>query len=442
MTRILGFGMSSAFTALLRALSLPLMGWLVAPELLAAYALWQLALGLFTMLAGLGLGHALVREFHAAPVGERSLLLAHILLVSLGAVLPIAVCAVLLSLSDSSSAYLNSNNAVLFLVAGIVLNLYITSGAQYIRLQQWPVVYAQIQVGGSLLWLMLLISAWILPLQLLRLEHLLLLWVIANLLNAAWLTWVLRGDLQLINQQRAALFTAHWRKRLRQMFRYGHPLLLSETLYWIMSALGAILLTLWHGLETVAVYAMAVAIGSAGSMAGQVFNTVWLPEVYRSHQANSDMPWLRSAALKILWASIVLVLLATAGGFVFVSFLPDHYASVPYLVAATFMKPMLMALQRVTAIGIELQRTTWVSPLAMAMALTVQLLLAWWLIPLYAAAGAVISMTLAAWLFWQLKSIASSLLWRSVGGVWFYLPMLILLLAACGLAIAGANQAQ
>ena len=435
MTKILGFGMSSAFSAILRALSLPIVGWLVAPEILAEYALWQLALGLLTLIAGLGLGHAVMREFHTISAIERPLLLAHTLLVSLATVLLIVACYTLLILLDGIPVLTNNNINSLFLLVAIALHLYIRLGAQYLRLQQWTRAYAQVEVGGGLIWLILVWSIFLLNLHLTHLNQLLLLWFITVLLNSAWLTWILRCDLQKIIQHRMTLFKPQWRTRLRHMFRYGRPLLFSEILYWAMSALGAILLTAWHGLETMAVYAIAVAIGGAGSIVGQVFNTVWLPEVYRSYQADIGMPWLNSAVVKILWGSIGIVLLATAGGFIFILFMPKHYESVPYLVAATFLKPILMSLQRVTAIGIELQRTTWISPLAMGIALSMQLLLAWWLIPLYAAAGAVVSMTCAAWLFWQLKSFASDLLWRPVGGLQLYFPILILLVTSCGLAI-------
>jgi O-antigen/teichoic acid export membrane protein len=436
MKHLLGFGISSALTLALRALTLPLMSWLVAPELLAQFALWQLGLALARLLIGQGLGHALQREFHELDPAEQPLLLAHMLqsalLLWLGAGTLVLVAGAI-GLDEFSKG---AGTFMLLLFVALPLHLWLQWGSSYLRLQQQALNYALIQVGGRLLWLLLLLGLWWFSVAGLQtMWQLLTLWLVAETLNALWLLWVMRPMVSLAWQQRRLWGSALWRQRLQSMRRYARPLLLSEGMYWAMSALGAVLLTAWHGLQTMAVYAMAVALGGVGSMAGQLFNTLWLPEVYRAHRQQGELPWLPRRAQQAVWVVLLLTLLGALGSTVVWWLLPPHYAAVPYLLAATLLKPLLMALQRVTAIGVELQRATWVSPAAMLAGLITQLLLAWWLIPLYAAAGAVVSLLIGAWVFWQLKSWASARLWGEIGGWRIYLPVLAGVTLAAAVAL-------
>lgn len=425
MKKLLGFVSSTAISAGLRAISLPLLGWLVAPAVLAEYALWHLALTWLVMLAGLGLGHAVMREFHSLPAVQRPLLLLHAISISM----LVAGCIALLALLSGMPLPL------LLLAMAAPLQLFLLQGSQYLRLQLAAERFAVIQVGGRCAWLLCLLLAWALADGLDNLVQVLLVWVAVESVLALLMLWMLRGEAAACWNQRQLWLSAEWLRRLRGMLRYGRPLLLAESLYLCMGALGAILLTAWHGLDSMAVYAMAVSIGSSGSLLGQLFNTLWLPEVYRLHAENQVLPWLRRNAWRIVLAAMALTVLAVLGAFVFVQLLPEHYADVPWLVAATFMKPLLMALQRVTAIGVELHRKTWVSPVSMIAGLLLQLVLSWLLIPGHGAAGAVVSLLLGVWLFWQLKSLYSSRMLGGVGSFSLYLMVFAGVVVACVLAL-------
>lgn len=431
MKKLLGFGVSSAVSLALRALSLPLMSWLVSPTLLAEFALWQLALGLLTMVVGLGLGHSLQREFYELERGERFLLVLHMLQFAL---LPWLLLLGLAFVRPDWLALVPEGWLVLVILPA---HLFLNWGSSYLRLLQVPSAYAQIQVGGRLVWLGLLALVFLLSSGggFASLREVLWCWLAAELINLVWLVFLVRRDIFSAVRQRAYWWSAAWRARLRQMFRYARPLLLSESLYWGMGAVGALLLVRWQGLEQMSIYAMAVALGGAGGMVGQLFNTLWLPEIYRLHSGDGSLPWLPRRAQHIIWFALAMVTCGALASVVVWWVLPSHYAQVPYLVAATLLKPSLMALQRVTAIGIELQRQTWVSPIAMASGLTVQLLSAWWLIPNYSAAGAVVSLLLGSWVFWQLKTLASHYLWGSVGGWRVSLPIFFAVLMAVFVAL-------
>lgn len=425
MKALLGFGASSLASLALRALTLPLMSWLVAPPLIAQFALWQLALGLATLLAGQGLGHALQRDYQLLAADQQPLLMAHLFVIALGAGSLLGLIGWLLM------------PALIWWV--LPLHVVLLWGIIYLRLRESTGDYALVEVGGRLLWLVLLVSVFVITDGggLKQISHLLLLWVITEAVTSGWLLWLLRDVVCAAWLQRKQLFNVAWRSKLRQMLNYSRPVLLAEGLYWAMGTLGALLLTAWHGLESMAVYALAIAIGSVGGIAGQVFNTLWLPEVYRRHQQDQELCWLPNRARQIVWLALAFVALGTLASTSLWWLLPNHYEQLPWLVAATLLKPILMALQRVTAIGIELQRATWVSPLAMLLALLAQLAMAWLLIPGYGAAGAVVSLLVSVVVFWQLKSLVSARVWRSVGGWQLYLPVWLAVVMACLLAFKG-----
>lgn len=438
MRKLSGFALSGGVTAMLRAVALPLLGWLVAPAVLAEFVLWQLLLSMLTLFAGLGLSHALVREFDSLQVQQRPLLLIHCLISSLFGVaviaLPLLMLAFFYTLTGNSypgASHLSLLQTKSFwfigllLTCSMILQLIFGLGSQYLRAQLRASAYAKVQIGSALLWLIAVTLPWLSGVGPLTLPQVALLWLVVQLLNTLWLSFILKSEFFAAWALKSSWFDVYWRKQLHAMLSYGRPLLFSELIYWAMGALGAVLLTFWHGLESMALYAMAVAIGSAGSLVGQIFTTLWLPEVYRSHQKDKSLTWLSGTMQQILWYALGLTLLASAAGFIFIQLLPTHYKAVSWLVAAAFLKPVLMSFQRVTAIGIELQRVTWVSPLLMLIALCCQLLLSYLLIPSFAAAGAIVSALVAAWLFWQMKSIASSLLWRQLGTWRVYLPVFI-----------------
>ncbi|RUO78386.1 hypothetical protein CWI83_04980 [Pseudidiomarina taiwanensis] len=409
----------------LRAVTLPLMSWLVAPELLAQFALWQLALGFGVLLAGQGLGHALVRDFHELSVPEQQQLLAQLFIVALvlGGLIAVVMFALTAPMVSIFSGF-SPPSAIWFMLPILMIMQW---GTSFLRLSQLARAFALMQIGGRVVWLLLLLAMWWFSngQGLRSAQQLLTLWFVAELLNTAVLLWLIRTQLSQAFALRRDWFAAVWRQRFGAMLTYARPLLLSEGLYWAMGALGAVLLTAWHGLSSMAIYAMAVAVGSVGSMAGQVFNTVWLPEVYKSYQSSGELPWLPRRALQLTLLALCFVVVAALASVVLWWVLPASYEQVPYLVAATALKPILMALQRVSAIGIELRRVTWVSPLAMVSGLALQLFFAWWLIPVYAAAGAIVSLLLGALVFWTVKTVMASILWQPIGAskiislVWF-----------------------
>lgn len=448
MLKLSGFGLSGGATAMLRALALPLMGWLVAPAVLAEFVLWQLILSMLTLFAGLGLNHALTREFDSLQPQEQPLLLIHCLISTLFGAAIVALLFVILTLyctiTDISYPGISNLNLVqshsvwfigLLLICSMILQLIFGLGGLYLRAKLWANAYAKVQVGSALLWLITVTLALLSDAGPLTISQIALLWLTVQLLSTLYMLYILKNELIAAWALKSDWFNNCWRRQLQAMLAYGSPLLLSELLYWGMGALGAVLLTFWHGLESMALYAMAVAMGSAGSLLGQIFTTLWLPEVYRAHQQDKSLLWVSGAMQQILWYGLGLTVLATAGGFIFVQFLPDHYEPVSWLIAAAFLKPLLMSFQRVTAIGIELQRATWVSPLLMFIALCFQLLFSYWLIPSYASAGAIVSALVAAWLFWQMKSIASAVLWRNLGTWRVYLLAFIAVFVSTVIAL-------
>lgn len=400
--------LASLAAAALGAVSLPVVSWFFLPAIVDALALILLWSQFLVVGSGLGFSFFVNREFYELAEHSRIPFLSTLLaaqLVTLG-----VVVLVLWFIPHRPSHLL----LVVLLSAFVLVN---DLTVQYTRLVQWPKAFLFLKVAPRIVWLLCVV---VLGLHVHGQEHgfsstMILSWLLLSMLLGQFFCTVamipkiasIPGAESAITIDRATRVL--W---LTTAFKFSLPLLLAALLYFFIRSGSVFILESAHGVAAVAIVSVTFSLAAVSSVVGQLFNLLWQPSFYRRLAAGREQRLLR---LVLLWGSLslvlwtlVLMLFARAVPVL----LPEFYGVAQPLLPMAGVAMLFCPLQRVSAIGIEVKRRTYLSFIAMFVALLVSLSVAYWYIPRFGAVAAVLAITLGMWVFWMGKTVMALMVWE------------------------------
>jgi len=398
---VLAFAMGPVLSAALGIISLPILAWFFKPEDIGRNNIFQTAVSLAMLILVLGLDQAYVREYHESKNRDalfKSCYLPAIfaLLCIIGATSPFAEeLAEILYGERKGHWYLLTLLGIAFALTSRFLSLIL-------RMQERGLAYSMSQLLPKLM-LVLTLVFYVLAEIDFNYDKLLLANLVAMGSVVAVFGWNSRTEWA------AALKATIDPNELKQLLKFGIPLIAAGAAYWALRATSTVALRIFSDFAELGIYAMSMSFAGLANIFQIVFSTVWMPTVYKWF-ANDGDSFLRVQTVTRLVLAGVCCILAFVGSFTWlVTFvLPDAYAKVQYILVACMIQPLLYTVSETTVVSLNIARKTSYMVWIALSALFVNALLSVALTPLFGAAGAAAANALAFFAFFVGRTEVSS----------------------------------
>lgn len=427
--KIASFALGPLGGALLGFITLPIITWFFSQEDIGRLAMLNVVTSFSLLLFSLGLDQAYVREFHetkSKPALFKTTLLPGLLLLLLG-------LGVLLSFDNVISLWLFGVDSLLLslLVAVAILFAFLSRFLSLIlRMNEQGLAYSMSQLLPKLL-IIIIIGSYAIFSVAKTFTNLIVANVAAVVFVCIVYAWNTRKEWLLAIKESIDYIY------LKELIRFGMPLIFGGLAFWGLTATDKILLKKLSDFEQLGLYSVAVSFAAAATIFQSVFSTIWAPTVYRWAAAGENMDKIHKVNRYVLLAVIVLFCLAGLFSWVVTLLLPSNYNSVQWILISCLGFPLLYTLSETTVVGIGVTRRSGFAMLAAALAFIINLLGNWWLIPQFGAAGAAVSTCVSFWFFFLLRTEFSIYLWRPIPRLSLYVYSGILVLGAAINSIYG-----
>lgn len=229
-----------------------------------------------------------------------------------------------------------------------------------------------------------------------------------------------------------------------KLIQFGHPFIFASIAYWLFASIDRWMLATMSSVEEVGIYSVASRLASVVLFVSMAFGQAWSPVAIK---IKTDHP----GDYRLIYAKVLLVLLfvmcmvgglvALFSGEVIGLLLPPEYAGSAMPLCILCIGVVLQATQHITAIGISLEKKTYLLARLAWVSAIINICLNWLLIPLYGANGAAWATTVSylvltsAYLYYtqQLHTLPLQ---------WWKLITLLSLGAIIAIAALGLNQTE
>ncbi|EJL9428366.1 polysaccharide biosynthesis protein, partial [Vibrio cholerae] len=203
-------------------------------------------------------------------------------------------------------------------------------------------------------------------------------------------------------------------EKLKEMFSYGIPLILSGIAFWGLTATDKIALRLLSNYEQLGLYSVSASFAGAAMVLQSVFATVWSPIVYKWSQQGIAKENVSTVTRYVLCVVCLLFCLTGLFSWLVPYILPDKYKQVEWIVLSCMGYPLLYTLSEATYIGIGIARRSSLAMLAAVFALVINVIGNVILIPSLGAKGAAISTMVSFFVLLILRTEFSCYVWMSI----------------------------
>ena len=187
---------------------------------------------------------------------------------------------------------------------------------------------------------------------------------------------------------RPASFNWTW---LKELVRFGHPFIYAGLAYWLFGSMDRWMLASMASVEEVGTYSVAFRFASVVLFVSAAFGQAWSPVAMKIRTDHPDE--YRSIFGKVLLL-LFLVMLTVGGGIALFAgevislIMPVEYHPSALPLSILCFGVVLQATQQVTAVGISIEKKTYLFARLAWMAAVVNLVGNWLLIPHFGSAGA------------------------------------------------------
>jgi len=402
--QIAAFAIGPIGGALLSLISLPVITWFFSQEDVGRMAMLQVTLGFSILLFSLGLDQSYVREFHEVdnkPALLKRAMLPGLMLLVITTLVFLTFGGTLAQLLFEVPQWHLSLLVALALVASFISRFL----SLVLRMNERGLAFSMSQLLPKL-FLLAIIGVYIgigVPKDLTNL-------VLANAAALSFVCVIYGWNTRI--EWLAGIRTKLDIGQLKNMLRFGLPLILGGLAFWGLVAVDKVFLRTMASFQELGVYSVAVSFAGAATILQSVFSTVWAPSVYKWASLGKGLDNVHKVSRYILALVILGFALTGLLSWVITFFLPPNYAAVQWIVVSCIGYPLLYTLSETTVVGIGISRRTSFSMLVAIIAFAANLAGNWWLIPIYGAAGAAVSTCVSFWIFFFLRTEFSIYLWK------------------------------
>jgi len=180
----------------------------------------------------------------------------------------------------------------------------------------------------------------------------------------------------------------------RELVSFGYPFIYAGVAYWLFSSMDRWMLASLSSVEEVGIYSVASRFSMVVLFASTAFGQAWSPAAMKIRTENPDGYRKIYAQVLVLLLFIMISLssaIALFSGELISLIMPSEYVTSAMPLAILCLGIALQATQQVTAVGISLEKKTFLFARLAWLTAFVNLLLNWLLIPAYGASGAALA---------------------------------------------------
>ncbi|MCU4640926.1 lipopolysaccharide biosynthesis protein [Acinetobacter courvalinii] len=417
--KILHFSIGPIGAALLGILTIPALAWIFTVEDIGRFSILQIVMSFSCILLTLGLDQAYVREYH--EVENKAVIFKTSILTSVLFSIFIALLFLLFGINSiSQNAYKLSSFYLSYMtIVCVILTVLLRYVTLNIRMQEKGLIYSISQIFPKIFLLVAVLSLFFLGGDDIDFNQLI-------TIQASSLFLVLFIFCLYIKDELICLLKVKFDYEiLKKMLVFGFPLVVSGLVFWLMQACSRIFLLNNSTLAEVGLFSVAVSISAGFSVLTTIFNTIWVPTIYKLIKEGDPVKEVENVS-QIIALVISFILFAVCIVMPLIpKFLPNTYMGIEYIILLCILQPLLYTLSESTAIGILVKRKTILSIFVSIIGLLANMLLLWFLVKNNGAIGAAISIAISFWIYFIIRTEISSRVWRDFKRSKLYLHSLL-----------------
>ncbi|MFV5594896.1 oligosaccharide flippase family protein [Acinetobacter junii] len=403
--KIVFFSIGPIGAAILGVVTIPVLAWLFTVEDIGRFSILQIIMSFSCILFTLGLDQAYVREYN--EVEDKQILFKGVVLLSIFTTVFFAMFFLLYSgeFISKVSYKVSSSYLSYMTVTCVVLTVLLRYVALNIRMREHGLLYSFSQIFPKFF---LLFSVFILNFfnyKSLGFNYLIGIQAISLFFILLLFCYFIKDDLM-------SFFSSGINyKLLKKMLIFGFPLVLSGLLFWLIQAISRIFLLNNSTLMDVGVFSVAVSIAAGFSILSNIFNTIWVPAIYKLAKEKNPIVEIEKVS-NIIIVAISLILFVVCLIMPMVpKFLPDNYSNIEYILLLCVLQPLFYTLSESTSVGILIKRKTFLSIVVSVTGILTNLILLWFLVDKYGAVGAAAALAISFWVYFVIRTEISSRVW-------------------------------
>lgn len=425
--KIGGFAIGPIGGAFLGFITLPLTAWFFSVEDIGRIAFLQIIIAFSTMLFGLGLDQAYVREYHERE-NKKNL---WIQVTLPGFLLLLLICSFFLIinpyfLSDYLFDEKNLLMSILVLVA-FITNYLIRFFSLILRMQEKAFLFSMSQIWPKLINIVLLIT-FVFVCENKYFIHLLCALVISSFIACLVFAWNTKSEWYSTEGLNLKFV------ELKSLLKFGVPLIIGGLSFWGLNSIDRIFLKTYSNFSELGIYSIATSFAAIAIIVQSIFSTIWAPTVYKWVKQNKNLDKINDISWYLTIIIVFIISLVGLFSNIIALVLPEQYNAVQYIVLPALVAPLLYTLSETTVVGIGISRKSYFSLYASFGAFLAAIFFNFLLTPQFGALGASISSSLAFLVFFVLRTEFSVVAWKSFPRKKMYCIVFLII----GLVIANA----
>lgn len=420
--KIFGYAVGPIGTGLLGFITLPIITWFYSVEDVGRISMLQVFMSFSVLFFCLGLDQAYIREYHEAenkPALLRTVLLPCLIFSFLSFLILIIYDVTFLSkwLYETPSFYLSIITLICFIVALVSRFLSLI-----LRMQERSFAFSMSQLLPKIIFLFIIVNTVWLGFER-DTYNLITANIVSTILACLVFIWNTRAECLLALKAKIDI------NQLKQAFDFGWPLIFGGLASWGLNVMDRLFLRHFSTYVELGIYSITMSLAVIVTIFAGIFNTIWSPMVYKwISEGNFDYEKIDVILEYVLVVVYFFIVLIGLFAWIIPYFLPQQYNDVQYLISVCLLGPLLYTLSEVTGIGIAVVKRTRFSMLCAIVAMLTSAILNYFLVRKLGAAGAAVSTATAFFVFFTLRTIIASLLWRKNFHLKVFMIMIILLI--------------
>lgn len=413
------FGIGPVFGMIIGMVTVPVTTRLVSPEEFGKSSLFTLLQTIFNLVILLGFDQSYVRFFNQKEINKKQLLFNCMLF-------PVCLCALLMLLliifRENVSIFMFGQYDALIafsLVAFLPSLMFYRFAMLTIRMDLRGKLYSFLSVFQQLITFIVLLLFLFLYER--TFKSIVLSTIIANIITSIISV--------LCSKQFFAFKDFIFNKELvKELAKFGLPLLPAGILYWLMNSFDKIGLRTWSSFEELGLYSAAFKIVSLLVVFQNIFSTSWTPIAYKWYE--EKVPEKKFEEVGIFVLSVMSILFSSIVIFrnFIMFFLGPDYRNTANIFVFLLFNPALFTILEVTGKGLGFKKKSVYSLIVSIIAASINFIGNYILIPIYGALGAAISTCISYLIFFLAKTLISRKVWFKFSMVKYYVNIIALLL--------------
>lgn len=416
--KILHFSIGPIGAAALGILTVPMLTWSFSVEDIGRFSILQIIMSFSCVLLTLGLDQAYVREYNESI--DQGTLFKTVLGASLGfSCIFITLCLFNIKFISEYGYQVSSVFLSWMTILCVILTILLRYISLSIRMQEKGLLYSVSQIFPKIFLLFAIIYFYLIGQKNLDFYHLITIQVLSLFFVFIIFVFFIKDNIfQLIYSKFDFLL-------FKKLLNFGFPLVISGLVFWLMQSCSRLALLKFSTLKEVGLFGVAISIAAGFSVLTAVFNTIWVPVIYKLVKDGKGVVEVERISEYIALLISIIIFFFCLVMPVIPRFLPASYDGIEYIILLCIMQPLFYTLSEATAVGILIKRKTNYSILISLLGLVTNLIFLIVLVPAYGALGAAISISISFWLYFIFRTELSIILWEKFKKAKIYLSTLL-----------------